>query len=187
MEDGKKNTIMSLKTNMKAIKDGILGFAELERILAAVCIFIPLILLIFDNWTCRESISAYADMYNNHVYVYLLTIAGMMFVVNGTINNKKWYNIVLGISLMGVALFHWEDFKWIHIVFAGIFFLGSVIVISYYTSIKQKWIACGIAVVIVLSLIAHFWFHWFSLFVAEWIALAIIGVHYILESYKILD
>ena len=177
----------TLKSRISKLKESILGFAKLVRILAVVCIFIPLFLLIFDNWILRPSISQYADMPNNQVYVFLLTVAGMMFVVNGTINNKKWYNIVLGISLMGVVLFHWEDFKWAHIVFAAIFFLGSALVISYYTSKKQFWIACAIAIIIVLSLLAHFWLHWITLFAAEWIALGIIGIQYLLESYGVLD
>ncbi|PHR71402.1 MAG: hypothetical protein COA67_06775 [Lutibacter sp.] len=177
----------TFKDRISKLKESVKGFAKLERILAVICIFIPLILLIFDSWTLRESISKYADMNNNHIYVFLLSIAGMMFVVNGTINNKKWYNIVLGISLMGVALFHWKDFEWTHIIFAGIFFLGSAIVISYYTSKKQYWIACTIAIIIVLSLLAHFWLHWISLFAAEWIALGIIGIQYLLESYGVLD
>ena len=188
--DGNKKpyfSMMSIKSSISKLKESIIGFAKLERFLAIICIFIPLILLIFDDWTLRGSISEYADMSNNQVYVFLLSIAAMMFVVNGTINNKKWYNIVLGISLMGVALFHWEDFKWTHIIFAGIFFLGSAIVISYYTSKKQYWIACTIAIVIVLSLLAHFWLHWISLFTAEWIALGIIGIQYLLESYGVLD
>jgi len=177
----------TFKSKLSKFKDGIVGFAKLERILAALCIFMPLILILFDNGNMRISISNYAYMDNNQVYVFLLTMASLMFIFNGTINGKKWYNIILGICLAVVALFPHVEYRILHFTFAGIFFLGSAIVISYYTSKKQFWIACGIAVIIVLSLVAHFWFHWFSLFVAEWIALGIISVHYILESYKILD
>jgi hypothetical protein len=176
-----------LKKRVVNLQKGIFEFAKLERILAVVCVFIPLILIIVDQGNIRESISNYAYMNHNHVYVFLLTLAAMMFVVNGTIKHKNWYNVVLGIALAGIVLFPHLEFKIVHYVFATIFFLGSVIVISFYTSKKQFWIACGIAVVIVLSLLAHFWLHWFSLFIAEWIALGIIGIHYILESFKILD
>jgi len=190
LEDGNNYYIIvmsDLKKRVTNLRKGIVEFAKLERILAIVCIFIPLILIIVDQGTMRESISNYAYMNDNHVYGFLLTLAAMMFIVNGTIKDKKWYNVVLGIALTGIVLFPHLDFKIAHYVFATIFFLGSVIVISYYTSKKQFWIACGIAIVIVLSLLAHFWFHLFSLFVAEWIALGIIGIHYILESFKILD
>jgi hypothetical protein len=176
-----------LSKSIVAMKDGIVGFLKLERVLAFVCIFIPLILILFDCNKVRDSISAYADMEQNQVFVFLLTLASMMFLVNGVVKEKNWYNSILGISLMGVALFHYVDFRITHIVFAVIFFLGSAIVISYYTSKKQKLVACLLAIIIVFSLVAHFWLDWISLFVAEWIALGIIGIHYILESFKILD
>ncbi len=170
-----------------AMKDGIVGFLKLERVLAFICLFIPLILILFDCNKVRDSISAYADMQENQIYVFLLTMAAMMFLVNGVVKEQKWYNSVLGISLMGVVLFHYEEFQKLHYAFAVIFFLGSAVVISYYTSKKQKLVASLFALTIVFALLAHFKFDWISLFVAEWIALGIIGIHYILESFHILD
>lgn len=187
LEDGKKTLAMSFTTFLETLKERFLSFADLERFLAFLCLFIPIILILFDNNNVRGSISAYADMEENQVYVFLLTVAAMMFLVNGTIKHKKWYNIVLGISLMGVVLFHYEEFENAHKIFAAIFFLGSAIVINYYTSKKNKLIAFFFSLTIVFSLFAHFKLDWISLLVAEWIALAIIGIHYILESYNILD
>jgi hypothetical protein len=40
---------------------------------------------------------------------------------------------------------------------------------------------------IVLSLLGHFVFGWFSLFWSEWLSLAIIALHYVLESWGIID
>ena len=180
------SNLKSFQNKVIFYTDELLRFSKLERILAVICLFIPLILRLIDG-EFRESISAYAYMQDNQVYVFLLSLAAMLFVVNGTIYARKWYNTVLGISLAGVALFPSMDFVYLHYAFAVVFFLGSAFVIVWYTSRKQLWIKIGIAAGIVFSLVFHFIFHLITLLVAEWIAFAIIAVHYILESYKKLD
>jgi len=186
MEDRIMSTLKAFNNKVVSYADELLRFSKLERILAFLCLFIPLILRTIDG-KFRESISAYAYMQANQVYVFLLSLAAMLFVVNGTIYARKWYNTVLGISLAGVALFPSLDFIYLHYSFAIVFFLGSTFVIVWYTSRKQLWIKIGIALGIVFSLVFHFIFHLITLLVAEWIAFAIIAVHYILESSKKLD
>jgi hypothetical protein len=144
----------------------------------------PLILRAIDG-EFRDSISAYAYMQDNQVYVYLLTVASILFIVNGTIYSRRWYNIILGISLAGVALFPKNEFVILHFTCAIVFFLGSALVIVLYTSKKrQLWIKISFVLGIVFSLVFHFIFNLISLLVAEWIAFVIIAIHYILESYK---
>ena len=123
-------------------------------------------------------------MDDNQIYVFLLTLAAMLFIVNGTIYNRKWYNIVLGISLTGVVLLPHLDFSFFHYAFAVLFFLGSTIFILWFSKMMNRWIKISIGISIISALAAHFIFGFISLLAAEWIAFAIIALHYILESYK---
>src|SRR5512134_355677 len=76
-------------------------FAKLERILAVVCFFTPLLLLWADPGSIRDSISAYYDMDQNQWFYFLLTVASMLFIVNGVTKQQHSYNTGLGIVLAG--------------------------------------------------------------------------------------
>ncbi len=180
-------TFKEIQSKAAHIQGELLRFSKLERILAGLCFFIPLILRAIDG-EFRDSISAYAYMQDNQVYVFLLTLASMLFIVNGAIYRRRWYNITLGIFLAGVVLFPKDEFVILHYACAVIFFLGSTLVIVFYTSEKrQLWIRISFVLGIVFSLVFHFIFNLISLLVAEWIALVIIAIHYILESLKKID
>ncbi|NIP39801.1 MAG: hypothetical protein GWO07_16235 [Candidatus Dadabacteria bacterium] len=69
---------------------GVIRYAKLETILASVCSLIPVLLITFDGLNIRDSISAYYKMEFNQVYYYFLTLAAMMFIVNGVIKHKKF-------------------------------------------------------------------------------------------------
>ena len=160
-------------------------FARLERVLAAFCLAIPALLILFDGGQIRESISAYYDMHAAPVFYFPLTVASMLFVVNGVVKRKLWYNTLLGLLLAGVVLFNRDDFSVLHYVFAIGFFGGNALVILIFTSVKQLWFKLGEAET--QSLLYLKLFHWYSLFWAEWISFAIIAVHYILESSGVVD
>jgi len=99
----------------------------------------------------------------------------------------KWYNVILGLALIGVAIFPYNrDFEYLHFIFAAIFFLGSAIVIFFIHDPKDKWKSKFFAIISVVSLIVSVVDETIlSLFWAETIALVIISIHYILESYRI--
>ncbi len=179
-------TFKEIQSKAAHIQGELLRFSKLERILAGLCFFIPLILRAIDG-EFRDSISAYAYMQDNQIYVFLLTLASMLFIVNGAIYRRRWYNITLGIFLAGVVLFPKDEFVILHYACAVIFFLGSTFVIVYYTSRKQRWLKIGFALGILFSLVFYLVFHLITLLVAEWIALVIIAIHYILESLKKID
>ena len=67
---------------------GVKRFAKLERVLAFVCLFIPAFLIWFDNGPIRESISAYYNMKVNQIFYFPLTVASMLFVVNGVVKQR---------------------------------------------------------------------------------------------------
>jgi hypothetical protein len=155
-------------------------FAKLERVLALLCLSIPLLLVIFDS-SVRESISAYYDMDEAQIFYFPLTVAAMLFIVNGVIKHRHFYNTLLGIALSGVILFNLDDSTIVHYIFAAAFFIGNglVVLISAKISKRAKWFySVGIGLPLILSL----GFDLVSLFWAEWLSFFIITVHYLADS-----
>ena len=166
---------------------GINRFAKLERVIAALCISIPALLILFDHGNIRESISAYYSMTEHEVFYFPLTVASMLFVVNGVVKNKHIYNTYLGLSLAGVILFNCQDFQWLHAAFAIAFFGGNGAVILIFTSKRNRWFMILLVSIIVLAILGWKPFNWFALFWAEWISFSIIALHYILESAGVVN
>ena len=110
---------------------GVTRFAKLERVLAAVCLLIPAFLIWSDHGTIRPSISAYFDMEQAQVFYFPLTVAAMLFVVNGVVKEKRAYNWILGVLLAGVVLFNHLDFPVIHNISAVGFFGGNAVVMVW--------------------------------------------------------
>jgi len=148
----------------------------------------------------RLSISDYAYSTNSYLFGMLLCIAAMLFVFNGalyfkkqhylSLNNKgKWYNVILGISLLGVICCPHRDWQILHYLFACIFFIGNAIVISLFHSKRDKIKRITMGILTVAFLIISFSDdHYnilnghFTLFWGEWLSLSVIGLHVILES-----
>lgn len=172
---------------LEHVAQGIVRYARLERVLAAVCLVIPALLMGFDDGPIRDSISAYYDMEENQVFYFSLTVAAMLFIVNGVVKEKRAYNTVLGIMLAGLILFNHEDASLLHASFAAAFFVGNAVVILVYSSKKERWFKAILVAVIALSMLGYFVFAWFTLFWAEWLSFSIIALHYILESWGVID
>lgn len=158
---------------------------NLYTVKAVMLLFMPLILIVASN-EVRESISDYVYSDSIAVFVMLLTIASTLFINNG-ITEKKWYNIVLGASLTGVALTPHLDYAFLHYMFAIIFFLGSVFVMIFYSSEKQRIYKIIAGAIVVLAMLGTFLFDWYSLLIAEWIGLVPICIHFIGEALHKLD
>lgn len=194
--------LAAISTNIKTASSNLAAFAKLERIIAAILILIPLILAWADNWNFRDSISNYVYMSNSYIFGLLLTMAAMLFIFNGVVyieakeiretkKHGRWYNIVLGIALLGVILLPHKENHILHYFFAIVFFVGSALVIALFNDKKHRKISIFIAVLSLLSLFIYFikaYFftipgtEWFTLYWAEWISLTVISIHYILES-----
>lgn len=191
-------------------------FLIVEIIITFICMFIPLILFFVDG-KARSSISAYVDMDDSYIYGLLFGIAGMTFLLNGALYFKvendeermpelkslstlsesvydkkrlgKWYNMIFGISLFGIAIFHYDKpvVQYFHLAFAIIFFVGSALVIFFIHDPEDKWKSRILAIISIAVLGIAFFTDGktISLFLAETIALIIIAIHYILESYRI--
>lgn len=177
-------------------------FLVVEQLIASICILIPLFLYLADNNTVRGSISAYVDMDNSYVFGFLLGVAATLFIFNGALyfkatpepdmhykkNSGKWYNIILGLALMGVVLFPYNGKLYIlHYFFAIVFFAGSAVVIFLFQNPKHIFITRILAVVSMfgLGLCVFNSKSFFNLFWAETFSLIVIGLYYILESKDI--
>lgn len=159
---------------------------KLEVILAVFLLFIPLV-LIAVNGEIRESISDYAYANHNYFFVLLLAVAGCLFLYNGTIYGKKWYNIALGLSLFAVAVTPHQDYPVLHYLSAGIFFFGSMATMIIFSSAAQRELKIVLGTLIVIALSGHYFFNLYSLLYAEWIGLLPISIHFIGESVRKFD
>jgi len=176
----------------------------LEFTLAIFCIIMPFILRLADDWEpFKSSISAYVIMDRRHIFGMVCTMAAMLFIYNGAIRltmkseyslrtKPFWkyhgYNVILGLLLFGVLLFPCNTNKTIHLVFAIAFFLGCSLSIAFFGNgrfRKQRYI---IAVLSIIALVIHIIDPTIiSLFWAEWIALFVIGIHFILEVFGLIS
>ncbi len=208
-----KFTITALK---KTIEDPLKTFKSYERLVAAVCISLPAILRLFDrdalypagvnsggnpiekDWLgFRLCISDYVYSSNAQLFGMLLCMAAMLFIFNGAVyyrsqkqlrvNSKgKWYNVILGVALLGVICTPFRDYSNIHLGFAILFFFGNAAVIIAFHRKKNriKSIVMGILTAVFL-IMPKLHVNHFTLFWGEWCSLTVIGIHMILESTEV--
>lgn len=177
---------------------------KLEILLAVFCILIPIFLKIADGWKpFKPSISHYVLMENRHVFGMVITIAAMSFIYNGSIQltlnsgytivtGEFWknhgYNIFLGLFLFGVLLFPLDTHPKLHYFFAVLFFVGAALSIAFFGDNHDKLLRYIIAVLSVFALIIHILRpSIINMFWAEWIALFVVGIHFILEAKGIIS
>ena len=170
---------------VRALPGALRRFARLERILGAVLVLTPAVLILVDAGPdrVRDSISAYYDVRTPSAFYVPLTVGAMLFLVNGLVRDGHSYNTLLGLALAGVILFdHDGDTSLPHLVFAGAFFGGNVLVMMFFSTRKSTRVKVlfvgGIAGAMALWIVTD----WFTLFSAEWVSLAIIAMHFILDS-----
>ena len=161
-------------------------YAKLEVFLSVLLLMIPLLLININN-EIRPSISDYAYAKHSNYFVLLLSLSGTMFIYNGWVKCKHWYNIILGLSLFGVALTPHLDYLILHYCFASVFFLGSTAVMIIFSSQEQRLLKVLAGSLILLAMLFHFIMNWYSLLWAEWIGLVPISIHFIGESTGKID
>ncbi len=89
--------------------------------------------------------------------------------------------------MFGVLLFPHLEYPIIHYIFAGLFFIGSALVIALFNDRKHRKISVIIAIISLSSiLLCAILPDKISLLLAEWISLGVISIHYILESKGLL-
>jgi len=149
----------------------------------------PLILWMIDG-QIRISISNYAYMENNEWYIALMTMAGAVFIMDGSIWNRRWYNIILGCSLIGIATTPHLDgpiTTALHYIFAAIFFAGSVTSMIVFSSKEQRSLKIFLAMAVAVAMSLNAIIPNNGLFWAEWIGMIPICFHFMGEVYGKLD
>ena len=151
----------------------------------------------------RSSISHYAHSSNSYIYGLLYCMTAMMFIFNGAVymrNNKRsrkgqnalpinkwgaWFNIIIGLSLIGVVFNPIRDSKFLHIIFTVLFFLGIIIVMCFFPNKLENNISKGVRITLaflaIFSLAIPF-FSRLSILWGEWFALTFISVYLILVA-----
>lgn len=184
-----------IRTIKNKLADPLYTFKFFERFIAAFSILIPAILWLTDGplpHAFRPSISKYVYMTDSYVFGMLLSIAAMLFIFNGAVYYKneqymhisvhgQWYNIILGLSLLGVICFPCEQYQIPHYIFAAIFFLGNAFVTAFFHKDKHKAISIIMAILTIAAL-PFALLHLISLLLAEWISLTVISIHFILST-----
>ena len=160
---------------------------KLEVFLALFLVLMPLFLIILTG-EVRTSISDYAYSSHANYFVVLLSLASMLFIYNGWVKCRHWYNIILGLSLLGVAVTPHKEFEVTHYLCASIFFIGSVLTMVIFSSAKQRLfkMIAGALIIWVLAM-ALLPVKLFSLLTAEWIGLIPISIHFIGETLNKID
>lgn len=194
------------KAAKKVVKE-VDHFAKLERFIAAVLVFNPAILYWADQKTLRDSISNYYFMEAGHWFGSLLTLAAALFIYNGAqhmsaqkeedANIKraksrfgKYYNIIFGLALFGVLYFDHITYKWIHYIFACIFFVGCALAMILTRETKLNNLGNVMGTLTLLFMGVHLLLEYviwkdhnpFTLLWAEWIGLILIAIYFIAES-----
>ena len=111
----------------------------------------------------RYSISDYVYMNHSYIFGMLLCTAAMLFIFNGAVYFKteqkvnvnkqgKWYNVILGTSLLGVILLPHLQYPVPHYTFAGIFFIGNALVIGIFHKTEDRKISIILALLTVATL-----------------------------------
>jgi hypothetical protein len=187
-------------TFKKKLSDPLYTFRFFERLIAIFCITIPLILWLTDGGiphSFRQSISNYVYMSHSYMFGMLLCIAAMLFIFNGAVYYKntpesdkikiskhgQWYNVVLGVCLIGTICFPHNEYPIEHNTFAIIFFAGNVAVTGIFYKDKDKTASITMAVLTLLT-IPLVIKNVISILTAEWISLSVIAIHFILSTFK---
>ena len=175
-------------TPARQLIDPIRNFVQLERVLAAILVFTPLLLLRVDNAPggIRGSISAYHDVVEPAAFYVPLTLAAMLFVVNGVLKEGHWYNWLVGSFLAVLVVFdHDGATKYPHFMGAIGFFVGNVAVMIWFSKNKPPALIGALVATIVASIALWLVTDWFTLFWAEWVSLTIVAAHYVLDTLPV--
>lgn len=152
---------------------------------AFLLVLIPILLKIkTGEWL--DSISAYYYSPAKDDFIILLIIAGLLYSNDGLLKSK-WWNVSIGVSLIGVAYFPHIDYYFLHYLFASYFFLGTSLSMVIFSSKEQRIYKIIVAIIIVLVMCSHFFLGLFSLLVAEWVCMVPMALHFIGESTGKID
>ncbi len=160
---------------------------KLVLITASIGFFTPFILWHLEGTAHpRHSISNYAYSEYNYVFVALLMVSAMSYIVEGVYHRDKWYQIVIGTALAGVALTPHLDFPLWHYTLTAIFFIGGSAVMVIYSSKKQRLLMWLFAILMTSGIVLSFFLKLFPVFYGELIGFLPMIIVKFGEEFKII-
>lgn len=174
-------------------------FRRLETGLAVLCASSPILMIVFDGCRnglntagecageegIRSAISYYWDMPAAVAFYVPLTVAAMLFVVNGVLKKEHWYNWLLGVALAVLVVLNTDQFNPFHLAGVFVFFTGNVIVVG--RALAKNRLKIGVLVAagvffVAGNLVDADWSDNLLLW-AEWASLLVIATHFILVAW----
>jgi hypothetical protein len=152
-----------------------------------------------DKFGFRMSISDYVYATNSYLFGMLYMMAALLFIYNGIVYVKQkellniqrrgsWFNVFIGLSLIGVILNPASKNCFLHNLFSFLFFGINVLVILFLSKPKETRlfratrIVMGILVLATILIWAAKVLDHFTLLWAEWVSLFIIAAYLIMMA-----
>ncbi len=176
------SALSAASTRVDRAVRGVANLVKLETVVATLCVFTPALVVLGDGGALRGSISAYYSIEEAQYFYVPLTVAAMLFIVNGVVKEQHWYNVWLGLALASLTFFNHQAHDVIHNISAVAFFLGNALVFVVFSPKKELWFKWALVAVMLFVLAGHFIWRWYSLYWAESFSLWIIAAHFILEA-----
>lgn len=150
----------------------------------AIMLFILPISLPVTSGEILESISYYAYSKSNYLYLIMLYGISLLLIFDGIFDKVRRFNIILGVSMLGVVIFPVTEHRYLHDIFAILFFIENLIVVTYYSKVVTKHFKITIFTIVVVTL-ALFFLDVITLFFAEAIGLFCVSIFFFIRYSKI--
>lgn len=149
---------------------------KLNLLISLILSIVPILLPIISG-ELLNSVSHYAYSKAWWVYNILLYTISILLTIDGVINKRRRLNIYLGGLMLGVVLFPVEDYRYLHDIFAILFFLLNLIVLTYSKNLtmRSKILLLSIIKVVLILLFTNL----ITLFIAESIGLFMLSMIYL--------
>jgi len=150
-----------------------------------------------DGWGFRLSVSDYAYSSKSYLFGMLYCMAAMLYIYNGlvylkqrnTLNVQKkghWYNVIIGLCLIGVILNPQSNHAFLHNLFSILFFIGNVCVMLFFPKEHEtaafKVTRIAMALITIVALLGALVLCLYTILWAEWISLTIIASYLIMVA-----
>jgi len=103
-----------------------------------VMFFIVPIFLPLFNGGFQPSLSEYHYTSQKWTFIICMAIIGVLTILDGILYQTRRYNILIGLSMIGVISFPVLEHRLIHDAFAIIFFVGNAFIVTYYSKLLQN-------------------------------------------------
>tara|TARA_R110002050_G_scaffold34397_8_gene86832 strand:+ start:4364 stop:4870 length:507 start_codon:yes stop_codon:yes gene_type:complete len=156
---------------------------KVELFLSITLFILPVFLPVITG-EFLDSVSKY--IYSEACWFYIVTLSfiSIFFILDGIIDKNRRFNIILGISMLGVVIFPVKEGEYIHDVFAILFFLENLFILIYFSKVFSKQTKISIFIIVLTTLTLLF-LNVITLFLAESIGLFCVSIFFFIRFLKI--